>query len=83
MAYGSFKLLNETYNTFVYDKFRGPTDVMFSAMQSTVDELEIDTFVRIIMGEDISLFDDFVEQWHDEGGDYLTMMVNMWYMQNK
>lgn len=81
--YGSFKLLNETYKTFVYDKFRGPTDTMFNAMQSSVDELEIDTFVRIIMGEDISLFDEFVEQWHDEGGDYLTMMVNMWYMQNK
>lgn len=81
--YGSFKLLNETYDTFVYDKFRGPTDVIFSAMQSTVDELEIDTFVRIIMGEDISLFDQFVEQWYDEGGDYLTTMVNSWYMMNK
>ena len=81
--FGSFKLLNETYNTFVYDKFRGPTDTIFSAIQSTVDELEIGTFVRIIMGEDISLFDDFVEQWYDEGGDYLTTMVNAWYMMNK
>lgn len=81
--YGSFKLLNETYETFVYDKYRGPQDVMFSAMESMVDELETDTFVRIIMGEDISLFDAFVEQWHDEGGDYLTMMVNQWYMENK
>mgnify|MGYP000756200929 CR=1 FL=1 len=81
--YGSFKLLNETYPSFVYTKFRGPTDSIFSAMESTVDELEINTFVRIIMGEDISLFDEFVQQWYDEGGEYLTNMVNLWYTQNK
>lgn len=81
--FGSFKLLNETYDSFVYTKFRGPTDSIFHAMESTVDELEINTFVRIIMGEDISLFDDFVQQWYDEGGDYLTTMVNIWYMQNE
>lgn len=81
--YGSFKLLAETYDTFVYTKFRGPTDSIFSVMESTVDELEINTFVRIIMGEDISLFDEFVRQWYDEGGEYLTRMVNLWYMQNQ
>lgn len=81
--FGSFKLLNETYDSFVYTKFRGPTDPIFAAMEATVDELEINTFVRIIMGEDISLFDHFVQQWYDEGGAYLTTMVNMWYMQNK
>ncbi|MBR4236698.1 MAG: extracellular solute-binding protein [Clostridia bacterium] len=80
--FGSFKLLNETYNTFVYTKFRGPTDAMFAAVESGLDELEINTFVRIIMGEDISLFDDFVTQWYDEGGSYLTEKVNEWYAEN-
>lgn len=77
--FGSFKLLNDTYDTFVYTKFRGPTDAMFSAVEADLDELEINTFVRIIMGEDISLFDEFVEQWYDEGGTYLTQRVNEWY----
>ena len=81
--FGSFKLLNETYDSFVYTKYRGPTDAMFSAIESDLDEMEINTFVRIIMGEDISLFDEFVEQWYDEGGDYLTMLVNQWYSENK
>ena len=67
----------------MYTKFRGPTDSIFSVMESTVDELEINTFVRIIMGEDISLFDEFVRQWYDEGGEYLTQMVNLWYRQNQ
>ena len=81
--YGSFKLLNETYDTFVYTKFRGPTDAMFSAVEATLDEKEINTFVRIIMGEDISLFDQFVKEWYADGGTYLTTMVNDWYMENQ
>ena len=76
--YGSFKNLNDTYESFRYDAYRGPEDTMFSAMSKTLDELELTTFVSIIMGADIRKFDEFVDSWYATGGQMLTEQVNAW-----
>lgn len=76
--YGSFQNLNDTYESFRYTAYRGPEDTMFSAMSKTLDELELKTFVNIIMGADISEFDKFVQQWRSTGGQTLTERVNDW-----
>lgn len=51
---------------------------MFSAMSKTLDEMELQTFVSIIMGADISKFDEFVTKWYSTGGQTLTDQVNDW-----
>ncbi|MBQ7247666.1 MAG: extracellular solute-binding protein [Lachnospiraceae bacterium] len=81
---GSFRILNDTYDSFVYDAYRGPTDIQFSAIQSVLDELETNTFIDIIMGKkDVSYFDTFVEEWYSQGGTELTERVNEWYENNR
>lgn len=80
----SFDILNKTYETFVYDAYRGPTDIQFSALESTLDELELNTFVDIIMGKkDVEYFDTFVKEWYSQGGTELTKLVNEWHDENK
>lgn len=82
--YDSFDILNKTYETFVYDAYRGPTDIQFSALESTLDELEMNTFIDIIMGKkDVDYFDTFVEDWYKQGGTELTEIVNEWHDENK
>ena len=76
--YGSFKNLNDTYESFTYDKYRGPEDIMFSTMDKTLHEMETRTFVGIITGKDISEFDKFVQEWNNTGGMVLTQQVNTW-----
>lgn len=76
--FGSFKLLDETHDSFIYDAYRGPEDTMFTARCKTLDEIEQSTFVSIIMGADISKFDEFVATWNSTGGQELTKQINEW-----
>ena len=34
---------------------------------------------KIIMGSDVSEFDQFIDYWHNQGGDAITKEVNDWY----
>lgn len=60
----------------VYDEFTGtPTETMIQKWV-TLSKLENETYLKIVMGhEDISAFDDFVEQWNSLGGDQITQEV--------
>ncbi|WP_375527811.1 extracellular solute-binding protein [Paenibacillus terreus] len=46
---------------------------------STLQKLELETFSKIIMGEPLDSFDQFVENWKKLGGDEMTKEVNDWY----
>ncbi len=81
--YGSFDLLEKTYASFQYDQYRGPEDTVFSAMVTTLDELENKAFIDIIMGADVNTFDTFVEQWYQSGGQTVSDQVNEWYAQSR
>jgi putative aldouronate transport system substrate-binding protein len=70
-------------NVFIEDKFQqnipafyGATDTMVKKM-TPMNDLEKDTFIRIIMGKlAIDEFDSFVAQWKSMGGDEITAEVN-------
>jgi len=71
-------------NLFKYEAFAGaPTETM-AERQSTLEGLEKETFVKIIMGAvPLDDFDKFVDDWYKIGGTEITKEVNEWYAENK
>jgi putative aldouronate transport system substrate-binding protein len=64
---------------YITNKFYGtPTDSMNKYM-STLEAMEAEVFTSIIMGEDISAFDKYVEDFFKLGGTQITEEVNAWY----
>lgn len=47
------------------------TDILSTAM------------IKVVMGEDISVFEQAVESWKSSGGDQITEEVNEWYRSNQ
>lgn len=62
------------------EKFVGaPTETMVERL-STLEKMEVEAFVKIIMGESsIEAYDEFVENWNKLGGEQITKEVNEWY----
>ena len=66
-------------NQFLIDKFvAAPTPTMVER-KATLDKMQDETFIKIILGEPIDTFDKFVEDWKKLGGDQITKEVNEWY----
>ena len=63
-------IVNEFYGT--------PTDSM-SKYMATLEAMEAEVFTSIVMGEDISAFDKYVEDFYALGGTQITEEVNEWY----
>ncbi|MBP1995115.1 extracellular solute-binding protein [Paenibacillus eucommiae] len=60
----------------------GPSETMVEK-DATLKKMEIETFTKIIMGEDtIEAFDTFVENWKMLGGDIITAEVEQWKQEN-
>ena len=67
------------YDDFIYNEFVGaPTPTMVLRM-TTLEQMEDEVFIAIIMGDSIERFDSFVEDWHNQGGNEITEEVNEWY----
>jgi len=64
----------------VNNRFVGaPTETMTSRM-STLEDLQDEVFVKIILGEEpIEAFDQFVSDFYTLGGTEITAEVNAWY----
>lgn len=63
----------------IYNEFYGaPTPTMIEK-GDTLGNLAAETFIRIIMGEPISEFDKFVDEYKKLGGEDLEKEVNEWY----
>ena len=59
--------------------FGAPTPGM-STNLSSLDKMQAETYVNIIMGtQEPDSFDTFVENWKQLGGDQITTEVNDWY----
>ncbi|WP_284645330.1 extracellular solute-binding protein [Paenibacillus silviterrae] len=70
-------------NQFLMEKFVGsPTPTMVER-KTTLDKLQTEVFVKIILGQSINEFDKFVEDWNKLGGDKMTKEVNDWYASKK
>ncbi len=44
-----------------------------------LDEKVTDAILKVFCGADISVFDEAIEYWHNNGGDDITREVNEWY----
>jgi putative aldouronate transport system substrate-binding protein len=70
-------------NQFLLEKFVGaPTPTMVER-KATLEKLQNEVFVKIILGDPISNFDKFVDDWNKLGGDQITQEVNEWYAATK
>ncbi|MDQ0113711.1 extracellular solute-binding protein [Paenibacillus harenae] len=70
-------------NQFLMERFVGaPTETMIER-KSTLDKLQNETIINIILGQPIEAFDKFVEDWKKLGGDAITTEVNDWYANKK
>ena len=81
-AEGAYGVLIDYYNKGMTqdNMFVGaPTETMVSKM-STLEDLQDEVFIKIIMGEEpIDAFDKFVEDFNVLGGADITKEVNEWY----
>lgn len=86
-GYGSYfhKKSLATLKTFVDEdrilltQLRGPVPDLYSEKKATLDKLELDAFTKIIMGDPIDTFDQFVADWKKLGGDEVTAEINSVY----
>ncbi|WP_368859169.1 extracellular solute-binding protein [Cohnella sp. GbtcB17] len=64
---------------FLFDKFEGPPTATMVERQTTLDKMQNEVFVRIILGAPIGEFDKFVQDWNKLGGEQITSEVNAYY----
>lgn len=64
---------------YVLTEMRGAMPADYAKAYGTLEALEDEYFTRIIMGEPISLFDEFVQKWNYNGGEAATKQVNEMY----
>ena len=65
-------------DNFTQSAFYGAPTPGMVINQSTLDTMEVETFTRIIQGESLDAFDEFVNTWKSLGGDTITAEVNEW-----
>ena len=66
----------------VYDALGAHITPTMEDYWASLQDRELQVFTSIITGqEDIFAFDDFVAEWHRNGGDRITQEVNEWYAQ--
>lgn len=71
---GEGGILNRFYGT--------PTPTMAEKLP-TLQTMETEMVTRVIMGEPIELFDQFVEEWYALGGSEIVEEVNAWAEKNE
>ncbi len=70
----------EEKGALIINEFYGSSTDSMSTKQATLDKLQLETYTKIITGEeDLDSFDDFVEKWNKLGGEDITEEVNEWY----
>jgi putative aldouronate transport system substrate-binding protein len=75
-------IINRSNDIRIENKFTGaPTETM-ADQWSNLEQLELEIFADIVMGNvELEEFDSFVEEWKDNGGDQVTEEVNEWYQE--
>ncbi|MEK3734948.1 extracellular solute-binding protein [Paenibacillus sp. FSL M8-0334] len=72
------RLLNDEGKVTTNAYVGAPTETM-ADRKATLDRLEQETFIKIILGEaSLDSFDEFVANWKKLGGDQITEEVNAW-----
>ncbi|UJF15607.1 hypothetical protein LZ578_11725 [Jeotgalibaca sp. MA1X17-3] len=70
----------EQQDTLIPDAFNGVPTATMAKNGEQLNTLENEVFTKIIYGEkDIDAYDQFVQDWHEKGGDKITEEINEWY----
>ncbi|MGH2558050.1 MAG: extracellular solute-binding protein [Thermomicrobiales bacterium] len=78
---GGMQQVVKTYvaeDRFTQSQFYGAATPAMVSRQSSLTTMELETFTRIIRGESMDEFDQFVDDWKQLGGDDITREVNEW-----
>lgn len=65
-------------NGYIYNEFYGSPTKTMAEKWKTLNDMEVQTFIKIIMGDPIDQFDQFVKDWNSLGGTDITREVNEW-----
>ena len=63
--------------------YNGPTTETMTLYQATINEALRNAMIKVIMGEDISVYEKAVEQWYATGGQDITDEVNAYFASNQ
>jgi putative aldouronate transport system substrate-binding protein len=61
--------------------FSIPTDTM-TEKRGALDAMQDEVITKIIMGQSIDTYDDFIAEWKAQGGDAMTAEVDAWWKAN-
>ena len=64
---------------YLYQGYNGPLTENMSLYQSSINEALNSAAIKVIMGEDISVYEKAVETWYASGGQAITDDVNAYY----
>ena len=81
---GTFSVIEKMYNEdrIILDEYQSiPTETM-SEKKASLDTALNAAMEKVIMGEDISVYEKAVEEWYQNGGQIMTDEVNAWYESN-
>ncbi|MBO9604865.1 MAG: extracellular solute-binding protein [Paenibacillaceae bacterium] len=81
-SYGVIGYYNDNKLPMI-NEYAGPPTKTMVEKGSTLQDLEIQTFTKIIMGNSLDDFDKYVKDWKSLGGDAITQEVNDWYAGKK
>jgi len=80
---GSSTILMEILNDRgLLNRFYGPPTPTMATTLPTLQSMESEMLIKVIMGEPIEAFDKFVADWYKLGGAKIVEEVNQWAAQN-
>lgn len=81
---GTFSVIEKMYNEgrIILDEYQAIPTVTMSEKKASLDTALNAAMEKVIMGEDISVYEKAVEEWYQNGGQIMTDEVNAWYEAN-
>lgn len=67
----------------ILNRFYGPPTKTMAEKMPTLQSMEAEMIIKVIMGEPIDRFDQFVNDWYKLGGTQIVDEVNQWAAKNK
>ena len=64
------------------NRFYGPPTPVMAEKMPTLQSMESEMILKVISGQPIGLFDEFVHNWYELGGTEITNEVNQWSVNN-
>lgn len=82
---GTYNAINTAMkeNRVMNSYYTAPQTEFMLENMDMLNELLINAANEVIMGADISVWTEAVEEWHTTGGDQMTEEANEWYAANK